>query len=65
LPGGPGGHFKEEKLMKNGEVYTCGSCGAEITITNACSCGDECAAFTCCGKPMEKKEPKKGCCCCG
>jgi len=50
--------------MKNGEVYTCGSCGAEITVTNACTCDGECSTFTCCGKPMSKKEPKKGCCCC-
>jgi hypothetical protein len=55
---------KGDTAMKSGEVYTCGSCGAEVTITNPCSCKDECATFTCCGKPMTKKEPKKGCCCC-
>jgi hypothetical protein len=49
--------------VKTGEVLVCEGCGAEVTVTKACECND--CNIVCCGKPMVKKEPKKGCCCCG
>jgi len=51
--------------MKKDDIYVCGKCGMEVTISKACDCGDHCATFTCCGEQMRKKEPGKGCCCCG
>ncbi len=52
-------------LMKKDDTFVCGQCGMEITVSKSCDCGDTCATFTCCGQAMQKKEPKKGCCCCG
>ncbi len=50
-----------------GDVFHCESCGAEVTVTKACTC-KECGV-TCCGKPMKAKDaPAKkagGCNCCG
>ena len=50
----------------SGDVFYCDSCGAEVTVTKACSC-KECS-ITCCDKPMKPKDaPAKeagGCCGC-
>jgi len=51
--------------MKKDDTFVCGQCAMEITVSKACDCGDNCATLTCCGQAMQKKEPKKGCCCCG
>ncbi len=51
--------------MKKDDTFVCGQCGMEITVSKSCDCGDTCATFTCCGQAMQKKEPRKGCCCCG
>lgn len=51
--------------MKEGDVYICGKCTLELTVTKGCSCDGSEVCLTCCGEPMEKKESgKKGCCCC-
>ncbi len=49
--------------MKKDDVYVCGKCGMEITVTRACECGDDCGSFTCCGEAMTRKN-RGGCCCC-
>jgi len=46
--------------MKEGDVYTCDSCGLELKVTNTCSCGTgeegACSVpLQCCGKDMAKK----------
>lgn len=53
--------------MKKDDIYECKSCGLEMKVVSECShagaaeCCDACAdesddcAFSCCGKPMEKK----------
>lgn len=58
-------HLERRYDMKKDDVYVCGKCGMEVTVSKACDCGDNCATFTCCGEQMRKKEPGKGCCCCG
>ena len=43
--------------MKIGDVYKCGSCGFEIEVKKACTCGDDggrCGEIECCGSPMSK-----------
>ena len=46
--------------MKEGDLYKCDSCGLELQVTSACSCGSEsedaCSVpLQCCGKDMGKK----------
>jgi hypothetical protein len=46
--------------LKEGDVYTCGECGLEFTVSKACGCGEDDATctdevFTCCGHEMNKK----------
>ena len=46
--------------MKEGDLFVCESCGLELTVNKACSCGSggegECAVpLQCCGKDMVKK----------
>jgi hypothetical protein len=45
--------------MKEGDVYVCNSCGLELTVSKACSCGSgetTCSVpLQCCGKDMVKK----------
>jgi predicted nucleic acid-binding Zn ribbon protein len=48
--------------MKKGEIYVCEDCGIELQVVKTCaddgSCTDhdeECG-FTCCGKPLTKKQ---------
>ena len=49
-----------------GDVFYCDSCGAEVTVTKACTCSE--CSITCCGKPMKSKDAPAnkdgGCCCC-
>ena len=47
--------------LKKGDILYCEDCGLELTVTKACSCGDEdsgaCAesGFSCCGMSLKKK----------
>jgi len=54
------------KTAKTGDVLHCEKCGAEVTVTKACTCDD--CGIVCCGQPMTqmKETPKAGgCSCCG
>lgn len=52
--------------MKQGEIYTCPTCGFEIQVlrecteevcsSHECSSGSDCT-FSCCGEELVKKEP--------
>ena len=54
--------------MRKGEIYVCEGCGLELQVINECKevgtpaseCGchtsDEIPDFTCCEKPLVKKE---------
>jgi len=45
--------------MKKGDLFVCKSCGLELQVSKACSCGSGAASCTvplqCCGKDMTKK----------
>ena len=45
--------------MKKGDRYVCNTCGLELEVSKACSCGSgdtSCSVpLQCCGKPMEKQ----------
>jgi hypothetical protein len=45
--------------MKKGDLFVCKSCGLELQVSKACTCGAGSASCTvplqCCGKDMIKK----------
>jgi hypothetical protein len=46
--------------MKKGDLFVCKTCGLELTVSKACSCGsggkEACTVpLQCCGKDMVKK----------
>jgi len=40
--------------MKDGDVYVCGGCSLEVTVSNACD--EEQCDLVCCGNQLTKKE---------
>jgi hypothetical protein len=38
---------------KQGDMFACRKCLAEIQVLTSCDCEDGCAEFRCCGLPME------------
>ena len=40
--------------MKDGDVYVCGGCNLEVTVSKACD--EEHCDLVCCGQQLKKKE---------